>query len=35
MNKYRETFGVDVSKNVFDVHGSETGHSQFKNDALA
>jgi transposase len=22
MNKYNETFGVDISKNVFDVHGS-------------
>ena len=32
MNKYRETFGVDISKDVFDVHGSETGHSQFSND---
>ena len=32
MNKYKETFGVDISKDVFDVHGSECGHSQFKND---
>jgi len=30
MNKYKETFGVDISKDVFDVHGS--GHNQFKND---
>ena len=22
MNKYKETFGVDISKDVFDVHGS-------------
>ncbi len=29
MNKYKETFGVDISK---DVYGSECGHSQFKND---
>ena len=32
MNKYKETFGVDISKDVFDVYGSECGHSQFKND---
>ena len=32
MNKYKETFGVDISKDVFDVYGSESGHSQFKND---
>src|SRR5690606_4537217 len=32
MNKYKETFGVDISKNVFDVHGSGSGHNQFKND---
>lgn len=33
MNKYKETFGVDISKDVFDVYGSVSGHSQFKNDA--
>ncbi|MCK0162241.1 IS110 family transposase, partial [Allomuricauda sp. F6463D] len=33
MNKYKETFGVDISKDVFDVHGSEYGHSRFKNDS--
>jgi len=32
MNKYNETFGVDISKDVFDVHGSKSGHSQFKNN---
>ncbi|MCX7564654.1 hypothetical protein OS176_14160, partial [Xanthomonadaceae bacterium XH05] len=32
MNKYKETFGVDISKDVFDVHGSSSGHNQFKND---
>jgi transposase len=32
MNKYKETFGVDISKDVFDVHGSENGHDQYKND---
>lgn len=32
MNKYKETFGVDISKDVFDVHGSASGHLQFKND---
>jgi transposase len=33
MNKYKETFGVDISKDVFDVHGSINGHTQYKNDA--
>jgi transposase len=32
MNKYKETFGVDISKDVFDVHGSKAGHNQQKND---
>jgi transposase len=32
MNKYKETFGVDISKDVFDVHGSKAGHNQYKND---
>jgi transposase len=32
MNKYSETFGVDISKDVFDVHGSKVGHNQYKND---
>jgi len=32
MNKYKETFGVDISKDVFDVHGSKAGHHQYKND---
>lgn len=32
MNKYKETFGVDISKDVFDVHSSVNGHNQFKND---
>ena len=31
MNKYKETFGIDISKDVFDVHGSKSGHNQFKN----
>jgi transposase len=34
MNKYKEIFGVDISKDVFDVYGSLSGHNQFKNDAL-
>lgn len=33
MNKYKEIFGVDISKDVFDVHGSKSGHDQFKNHA--
>ncbi len=32
MNKYKETYGVDISKDVFDVHGSNKGHGQYKND---
>jgi transposase len=31
MNKYSETFGIDISKNVFDCYGSKQGHLQFKN----
>ena len=33
MNKQKEIFGVDISKHVFDVHGSKSGHDQFNNDA--
>ena len=33
MNKYKEIFGVDISKDVFDVYGSKSGHNQFKNDS--
>jgi len=33
MNKYNEIFGVDISKDVFDVYGSKSGHDQFTNDA--
>lgn len=32
MNKYKETYGVDISKDVFDVHGSNQGHKQYRND---
>ncbi|MBA6154821.1 MULTISPECIES: IS110 family RNA-guided transposase [Gelidibacter] len=32
MNKYKETFGVDISKDVFDLYGSNSGHNQFNND---
>jgi transposase len=32
MNKYNETFGVDISKDVFDVHGNSVGYNQYKND---
>jgi transposase len=32
MNKYKETFGVDISKDVFDVYGSKAGHNQYKNN---
>ena len=29
---YKQTFGVDTSKDVFDFHGSDSGHPQLKND---
>ncbi len=32
VNKYKETFGADISKDVFDVHGGASGHNQFRND---
>jgi len=32
MNKYNETFGVDISKDVFDVQGSTVGYNLYKND---
>jgi len=31
MNKYTETFGIYISKDVFDCYGSSQGHLQFKN----
>lgn len=31
MNKYKETYGIDISKDVFDVYGSLKGHIEFKN----
>lgn len=34
MNKYSETFGIDISKDVFDSYGSMQGHLQFKNSEL-
>lgn len=33
MNKYKETFGIDIRKDVFDVYSNKIGHHQFKNDA--
>lgn len=33
MNKYKEIYGIDISKDVFDVYGSKSGHDQFKNEA--
>ncbi len=32
MSKYKEIYGVDISKDVFDVYGSLTGHNKFKNN---
>jgi transposase len=31
MYKYTEIYGVDISKVVFDVHGSKAGHVVFNN----
>lgn len=31
MTKYKEIYGVDISKDVFDVFGSLADHCQFKN----
>lgn len=33
MNKCKQIYGVDISKNVFDVVNSKGIHSQFKNDS--
>jgi transposase len=35
MNKYGETFGIDISKDVFDCYGSKQGYLQFKNDEFS
>ncbi len=32
MNEYSEIYGLDISKNVFDIYGSKSGHNQFKNE---
>ena len=32
MDKYTEIYGVDISKDVFDVYGLGNGHFQFNND---
>ena len=32
MDKYTEIYGVDISKDVFDVYGQATGHKQFNNE---
>ena len=32
MYKYNEIFGVDISKDVFDVSNTKEAHSQFSND---
>ena len=32
MSKYKEIYGVDISKDVFDVYGQKSGHKQFKNE---
>lgn len=33
MNKDKEIFGIDISKDVFDVYSVLGGHQQFKNDS--
>lgn len=32
MNKNTEIFGIDISKDVFDVYSSNSGHQRFNND---
>lgn len=32
MNKDNEIYGIDISKKVFDVYSSSSGHKQFSND---
>jgi len=32
MSKYKDIYGVDISKDVFDVYGEKSGHHQFKNE---
>jgi transposase len=32
MKKYKEIFGVDIRKDVFDIYGSKSDHNQFKNN---
>lgn len=32
MNKDKEIYGIDISKNVFDVYSKADGHIQFNND---
>ena len=32
MNKYNEIYGVDISKDVFDVIGSQGNYYQFENN---
>lgn len=32
MNKYSKIYGVDISKDVFDLYSAVSGHKQFKND---
>jgi transposase len=32
MNVSKEILGVDINKDVFDVHGSTKGHNQYKNN---
>ncbi|WP_299444352.1 IS110 family transposase [uncultured Aquimarina sp.] len=32
MYKYKEIYGIDISKDVFDVYGNTQGHIEFKND---
>lgn len=34
MNKSKQIYGVDISKDVFDVADSLGNHSQFKNDGI-
>jgi transposase len=35
INTYKEIFGVDIRKDVFDVYESKSGRNQFKNDEFS
>lgn len=34
MNKDKKIYGIDISKDVFDLYNESSGHNQLKNDEL-